>query len=206
MPALDPDALDRRREALLMAAFRCFGRKGYRATSMRDICAEAGVSIGGLYCHYNSKEEIIAGVARLISERRARVVATPADDDGRRDPSAGIAAAMRALFTDAYGGDRDALLGDVSLVGEAIHIPALKAILQNTDREQIDALSTLLEPIEGLDDDLKSNLARLLTAAGYGLIILAAYHEDFDPDTCITALERLLDPLLKPAPMARDRS
>lgn len=200
MPALAPQTLEDRREALLMAAFRCFGRKGYRATSMRDICAEAGVSIGGLYCHFKNKEAIIAAVAQFVSERRAELITPPMDAAGAHDASAAIAAAMRALFIGAYGGDREALLGDVSLVGEAIHIPALKVILQNSDHEQIGALRSLLGRLGGLDDAGAAPLAELLTAMGYGLIILAAYHDDFEPEACIAALERLLRAALEATP------
>lgn len=40
-------------------AFRLFEEKGFSNVKVQDIAEEAGVSIGGLYHHYKSKEEII---------------------------------------------------------------------------------------------------------------------------------------------------
>ena len=52
-----------RREVILDAARRCFARSGFHQTSMQSICAEAGMSPGGLYRYFPSKEAIIAGIA-----------------------------------------------------------------------------------------------------------------------------------------------
>ena len=41
---------------LLDAALRLFSRQGYRATTVRDIAEEAGVSTGNLYHHFPDKE------------------------------------------------------------------------------------------------------------------------------------------------------
>lgn len=37
-------------------------RKGFHGTTTREIAAEAGVSTGGLYAHYSSKEELFAAI------------------------------------------------------------------------------------------------------------------------------------------------
>jgi len=42
----------------LEAALRLFSSQGFRATSMREIAAESGVSVGSLYHHFSNKEEI----------------------------------------------------------------------------------------------------------------------------------------------------
>jgi TetR/AcrR family transcriptional regulator, repressor for uid operon len=52
-----------RRGEILAAASRCFVRTGFHRTSMQDICAEAGMSPGGLYRYFPSKEALIAGIA-----------------------------------------------------------------------------------------------------------------------------------------------
>jgi AcrR family transcriptional regulator len=63
MPRLKPDTQRARRENILDAAERSFARSGFHATSMQDICREAGVSPGALYIYFRSKEDLIAGIA-----------------------------------------------------------------------------------------------------------------------------------------------
>ncbi|HQT95781.1 MAG TPA: TetR/AcrR family transcriptional regulator [Thermoanaerobaculaceae bacterium] len=48
----------RSREHILEAALQLFSSQGYRATSVRDIAAGAGVSTGNVYHHFPDKETI----------------------------------------------------------------------------------------------------------------------------------------------------
>lgn len=47
-----------RRDTIRHAAFRCFRDVGYQDSSVDRICAEAGISKGSLYWHYESKQAI----------------------------------------------------------------------------------------------------------------------------------------------------
>jgi AcrR family transcriptional regulator len=49
---------ERSRRQVLDAALQLFSRHGYRATSVRDIAKEAGVSTGNVYHHFPDKESI----------------------------------------------------------------------------------------------------------------------------------------------------
>ncbi len=68
MRTRDADLNLARREAILDAAATCFVRQGFHATSMKDICAEAGMSPGTLYHYVRSKSDVIAGI---IQEQEA---------------------------------------------------------------------------------------------------------------------------------------
>lgn len=46
------------------AAFKLFTKQGYAATSMRQIASAAGISLGSIYNHFNSKEEIFLDIIR----------------------------------------------------------------------------------------------------------------------------------------------
>lgn len=48
----------RSRALVLESALALFSHQGYRATSMRDISAKAGVSTGAVYHHFKDKEAI----------------------------------------------------------------------------------------------------------------------------------------------------
>src|SRR5215212_9979927 len=49
---------ERSRRQVLDAALQLFSRQGYRATTVRDIAEQAGVSTGNLYHHFPDKESI----------------------------------------------------------------------------------------------------------------------------------------------------
>ncbi len=52
----------RSRARVLEAALRLFSRRGYRATSMRDIAQAARVSTGNVYHHFSSKQAIFGAL------------------------------------------------------------------------------------------------------------------------------------------------
>lgn len=53
------DNSTKKKKAVLEAAATCFAAKGFHQTSMRDIAAQAKMSLGGIYRYYDSKNEII---------------------------------------------------------------------------------------------------------------------------------------------------
>ncbi|MDF1671719.1 MAG: TetR/AcrR family transcriptional regulator [Pelagimonas sp.] len=57
-------ATEARRLHILEAAAACFVEKGFHQTSMRDIASAAGVSLGNLYNHFESKAELIGEFAK----------------------------------------------------------------------------------------------------------------------------------------------
>jgi TetR/AcrR family transcriptional regulator, repressor for uid operon len=54
--------LDRRTQ-ILDAAVVCFAKRGFHQTSMHDISAEAGISVGLIYRYFENKEEVISAMA-----------------------------------------------------------------------------------------------------------------------------------------------
>lgn len=51
------------REALIEAALKLLGEKGFRNLTLRNVAREAGVTASAMYRHYESKEALLAGVA-----------------------------------------------------------------------------------------------------------------------------------------------
>lgn len=47
------------REKILASATKLFEEKGYHSTSIKEICEKANISRGGLFYHFNSKEDIL---------------------------------------------------------------------------------------------------------------------------------------------------
>jgi AcrR family transcriptional regulator len=63
--------VDRSRHKIEAAAMRVFTRQGYHGTSMRQIASASGFSIGNLYNHYPTKEDLFVALVRKYEERFA---------------------------------------------------------------------------------------------------------------------------------------
>ena len=66
-PRKPPEALDEgnRRQKLLRVAARLFRRKGFDATTTRDIAAAAGMRSGSPFYHFESKAALLCAVVRF---------------------------------------------------------------------------------------------------------------------------------------------
>ena len=74
MPKRDESYMADRRDAILDATVRCLLRTGLAGLSTSAICKEADISMGALYTHFATKEDIILGIAaRSTSRRRERL-------------------------------------------------------------------------------------------------------------------------------------
>ncbi len=63
-----------RKQQIIEAAFKIFREKGYDETSVRDIIDEIGISKGGFYHHYSSKEELLEDIAAVMIDGMMRIV------------------------------------------------------------------------------------------------------------------------------------
>lgn len=79
---------ERSRRRILDAALELFSTKGFGATSVREISAAAGVSVGAVYHHFADKQsmltELLDEYSALVSTRRfpfARVLETTSFPD-----------------------------------------------------------------------------------------------------------------------------
>jgi len=74
MPKRDAKYMEAQREGIARAALQVLLDRGIYETSLRDICKAAGVSMGALYTHFATKEEIIIAACALD---RADMMARP---------------------------------------------------------------------------------------------------------------------------------
>ena len=65
--AISEQAKDKKREAILMAALDAFYHNGFSATKMDEIARRVGLSKGGLYLYFSSKEEIFIALIEHIA-------------------------------------------------------------------------------------------------------------------------------------------
>ena len=100
MPKLKPDTQRARREHILDAAEQCFARAGFHATTMQDICREAGISAGALYLYFNSKEALIEGIS---TRSREEVLVAFEKLDEPQDFVGGLAQVSRPYYVGDSG-------------------------------------------------------------------------------------------------------
>lgn len=72
-------------EVVLTAAMRCFWRRGYAATSMKDLEAATGLTTGSLYNGFGSKDELFRLALKhyIDSHVQARIARYLLDGDAR---------------------------------------------------------------------------------------------------------------------------
>src|SRR5438034_2844984 len=72
------------RTALLKAARRLFGQRGYAAVSLDEVCGRARVTKGALYHHFQNKQDLFLAVYEQLEEdfveAGTKAVAEGADD------------------------------------------------------------------------------------------------------------------------------
>ncbi|MCW2946528.1 MAG: TetR family transcriptional regulator [Actinoallomurus sp.] len=86
-----------RREHLVKLAAELFAKKGYQATTVRNIADEAGILSGSLYHHFDSKESIVDEI--LSSFFNELTAANQAALEKGGDPRAVISALVRICFS-----------------------------------------------------------------------------------------------------------
>lgn len=195
----NPDLIERRRRAILDAAFVCFSRQGFHQTSMAAICAEAELSAGALYRYFPSKSDIIAAIAEEDRHTVAAILEGALTSGRLVDDLVEMALTLTDRFQAETAGT---LLADV--LGEASRDPALGARLLAVDADTRACLVSAItraqargEICPGTDPEAA---ARLLFSTLDGLCLRLSLPGSGEPQTLIAdfkfLIERLLLPLL----------
>lgn len=61
--SITADSTTDRRAQILQAAMACFAKCGFHQTTMHDISAEAGISVGLIYRYFENKDAVISAMA-----------------------------------------------------------------------------------------------------------------------------------------------
>lgn len=85
-----------RREHLVRLAAELFAKKGFQATTVREIADEAGILSGSLYHHFDSKESIVDEVLANFFDELLTANHAAVDEGG--DPREVLAALVRIAF------------------------------------------------------------------------------------------------------------
>lgn len=147
--------VDLEMDPVLLAATRLFVAHGFHATTVREVAAEAGMSVAGVYHHYPSKEQILVALLDYtMGEIGWRLDAAQAEGRNAVESLALMVEAL-ALFH-AIRGDL-AFLGASEMRGLAseprTRITALRDNVQHAlDRQAQAAVDARLLPPTAPDD------------------------------------------------------
>ncbi|WBB65068.1 TetR/AcrR family transcriptional regulator [Micromonospora sp. WMMD812] len=130
MPRVSEEHRAARRQQIVEAARRCFLREGFHRTSMQDVIAEAGLSVGAVYRYFPSKTDLINAIAEQAIGGAGRVLT----ELTRQDPPVPLLAVLdRVLaYVETQLADDGALRIAIQVWGEAQRDPALAAFVAET--------------------------------------------------------------------------
>ena len=128
-----------RKQLIVEAACACFLRKGYHQTGVRDIAAEAGISLGNLYNHFAGKDAVLAEIAALEAEELTPFIARL---QASADPAEAVMAFVAAYLD--YASRPEHALMTVELVAESVRNPAIAQTFGGNRDGLLAALSALL--------------------------------------------------------------
>jgi TetR/AcrR family transcriptional repressor of uid operon len=200
MPKLKPATQRARREHILDAAEVCFALTGFHRTTMQDICKEALISPGALYVYFNSKEDLIAGLAERdradFAERFAEVSAAPDFMQSLSD--------LGKHYFDEEPPHKRAMCLEIGL--ESIRNPRVGEIYRSVDRfveESFEKLFARLAAEGRIAPDLDIPTAtKVFSMIGDGMFMRRALDPNFDTKTLVPAVMGLIGKLLNAQPRA----
>ncbi|MFK5978924.1 MAG: TetR/AcrR family transcriptional regulator [Rhizobiaceae bacterium] len=188
-----------RREIIVTAAIECFIRNGIHQTGIREIAEQANVSLGNLYNHFSSKDELIAEIALLDSEGLTRFAKTLDDSENPR-------VAMRK-FVDGYldhvSQTENAIL-TIDIIAEAVRNPTVAEHFESNRRKISDALSATIKRGISVGDMRKQisidETVKLLLDAIEGLGMRSGLAQAKPTANARKALQEMISRMLSPSP------
>ncbi|MGO4458689.1 TetR/AcrR family transcriptional regulator [Streptomyces sp. M-16] len=194
---------EERRAQIAEALIRVAGRRGLHAVGMRDVAAEAGVSLRLVQYYFETKEKLLFyGLQHLTARFTARVGARLAAAGPDPGPRATIEALLLAsLPTDEESRTFHLLYSSYAILSVTDEALAAQPFIDNPDAAE-NALTGLLEGAQGSGLADPAVAARteavslLAMAAAMGTSILVGQRT---PESAVAVLRHHLDRVFWPA-------
>lgn len=130
--------LERRKHIVETAAI-CFIEQGFHQTSIRDIAKRAGISLGNLYNHFESKTALIGEIASLEADDLIEIRAVLERDDSALKR---IDAFVVAYFNYVSRPENAVLTAEIT--AEAMRSPQIVEAFSNNRKRTVDAVISVL--------------------------------------------------------------
>lgn len=170
-PARTPKGEETRRR-VYEAAMGLFREKGFDATTMRDVAAAAGMSLGAAYHYFPSKDAIVLDYYADVQARHAAGVVRAC----RTTPG------LRERLSIAFHSKLHIVRADRALLGALLRFTGqpdhpLSFLGPATAAVRLESIATFAEPLEGADlpPDLRPLAPLALWALHMGLLLYLLY-------------------------------
>jgi TetR/AcrR family transcriptional regulator, repressor for uid operon len=140
MRKADPALHIRRRAQIIAAAEQCFVKRGFHQSSMQDIAAASGLSMGLLYRYFANKESIIEAVAQQDQQAALAAISVLPEQGNVIDAWVTLIVNMAH---EAGNPDYSALANEI--IAEASRSPKLLEMLRANDAALANAVQHKLE-------------------------------------------------------------
>jgi TetR/AcrR family transcriptional regulator, repressor for uid operon len=156
---------------ILEAALACFAKRGFHQTSMHDISAEAGISVGLIYRYFENKEAVISAMADRYKKEITEMLAR-----ARQAPT--LLESLEILFTVHCRENEPRLVSAfvVDLYAEASRNPQVADLVRDILQTSMEGVKNLIArspeartAANGLEP---GELAELIFAAARGMLML----------------------------------
>src|SRR6266513_5808813 len=164
------DSTHDRRSQILDAALVCFGQRGFHQTSMHDISAEAGISVGLIYRYFASKEAVISAMADRHKNEIQEVL-----ERARQAPS--LLETLEILFTAHCCENSPKVVSAfvVDLYAEASRNPHVADLVRDVLQTAMDGVTDLIgrapEAQTSAHDLTPDELSELIFAVARGMLM-----------------------------------
>ncbi len=159
-----------RPEQILKAAMVCFAKRGFHQTSMHDISAEAGISVGLIYRYFENKDAVISAMADEHKTKIQQVL-----ERARQAPS--LLEALEILFT-AHCSENERQVQAafvVDLFAEAGRNPRVAELVRDVSSTVMSGVTELIaespEGQEVMHGMTPRQLAELIFAVNDGMLM-----------------------------------
>ena len=195
MPRVSREQTDKNRAAIEEVSSRLFREQGFNGVSVADLMAAAGLTHGGFYGHFSSKEALTAvACGKAFAQSAQRWERRIADCTDHSDPRAAFRAIANAYLSPASrdnagnGCPAAALAGDVAREAQdsaarAAYLVGVKGML-----DTLTGLSCKGDPAARTNEAL----VQLATMAG-ALMLARATHGDPISDQLLEAVRNFLN-------------
>lgn len=187
-----------RRQQILTAARNCFIERGFHPTRMEDIAQEAGLSKGGVYFHFQSKQEVFDSLVKEEFDQSLELIRGVLN---REAPVAEKIQSLASFFVDGFTQAPDRPRFFVVMGEMGLRDQELAKRLQEMQRVFIGEIARLLQQgvQEGVLREMDTeSVAALLKALIDGVEALHALQYPVDTQRLLSAgLELVLGGLIK---------
>ena len=165
------DSVTDRRSQILEAALICFAKRGFHQTSMHDISAEAGISVGLIYRYFENKEAVISAMADRHKKEIGQVL-----ERARQAPT--LLESLEILFTAHCCENEPRVVSAfvVDLYAEASRNAQVADLVRNVLKTAMDGVTELISRAPEAQNTAHglspADLAELIFAVARGMLML----------------------------------